>query len=480
MLWFFWLLIALFVVYVLNLIVVLVLENRDPHKTIAWILVLVFIPIFGIIAYFWAGENLKQKFYSWRLRRPKYANVLTKIVESQKEFLHNAQLPVELQEKRHTMYLALHSTNYPFSKNNSVEILNNGSEFFPSLFDEIEKAKEHIHLEFYLFRNDEITKKLIDCLIKKAKCGIKVRILLDGFGSQKFIRHYKHILKQNNIELGVFLPVRLTILKSKLNHRNHRKIAIFDGQTAFIGGMNIGQEYFNGGKYGFWRDIQLKINGPAVYSLQTIFVRDWFFATKQDIYDYKLYPKLETKGKVNLHIAPSGPDTKWENLKLIFFSIITTSEKKLYIETPYFIPDDSVLLALKSTALKGVDTRLIIPENPDLSLYKLVNLTYLPELLDVGVKVYSYAKGKNGVLHTKMLISDNISSVGSTNMNIRGLKLDFEVNAFIFDTNTTEKLTQIFYNDLKDCKEITKSDLIQQSKWIKLKQSLARLISPLL
>ena len=480
MFWFFWLLLALFVIYIVDLIIVLVLENRDPHKTIAWILVIVFIPVFGILAYLWAGENIKQKFYSWKLRRVKYTKIINRIVAAQKIFLHNIRLPLELKKKRHTLYLALQSTEYPFSKNNSVEILNNGTSFFPSLFEEVQRARDHIHLEFYIFRDDETTKNLVNALINKAKEGVKVRVLLDGFGSHKFISHYKKTLKKNNIELGIFLPVQITILQNKINYRNHRKIAIIDGKTAFIGGMNIGDEYYGKGKYDFWRDTQIKISGPSVYSLQTIFIRDWFFATKQDIYDYKLYPKLKDKGNVILHIAPSGPDTKWENLKLIFFSMITTSEKRLYIETPYFVPDESVLLAIKSTALKGVDTRIIIPETPDVPFYKLVNLTFVPELLDAGVKVYSYAKGKNSVLHTKMLISDNISSVGSTNMDTRGLSINFEVNAIIFDAKVTEKLVKTFFDDLKDCRELTKEDFAKQNKLTKFKYSLARLLSPLL
>jgi len=478
--WYLWIILLLFLLYVFNLIIILILENREPHKTIAWILVLLFLPGIGLIIYLWVGESLRIKFRDWRLRRPKYAKTMSKIVNAQKQFLNNDRLPNYLDNKKHIIYLALQSANFPFSKNNSVKILNNGNEFFPELFKEIENAKEHIHLEYYIFRNDKFTDNFIKLLIKKAKEGVKVRILCDGLGSHKFVKQYKKKLAKNKINLGVFLPIKLTFFKSKLNHRNHRKITVIDGKIGFIGGMNIGQEYLDGGDRGFWRDSQFKIEGPAVYSLQNIFVRDWFFATKKGIYDTKLYPKMEIKNNINLLVVPSGPNLKWDNSRLMLFSLITNAEKRLYIETPYFAPDESILMALKSAALKGVDVALIIPDAPDLPLYRYVNFSYLPGVLNAGVKVYAYKSRERGVLHTKMLVSDDISTIGSTNLNSRSLKLDFEANVYVFNCNITQKVVDTFKADLKDCIKITKETLENQSRIEKFKQSLARLLSPLM
>jgi len=463
--------------YVLNLILVLILENRDPYKTLAWILVLLFLPVLGTIAYFYAGESIKRKFFQWKLKRQKYVRIAQEIVESQKESLRHEHVSKDIKDKRHTMYLALHSTQYPFSNNNDVKILNHGKDFYDSLFKDIENAKETIHLEYYIFRYDELGKKLADLLIVKADQGLKIRILVDGLGSFSTSSDLDKLFKKNKITFARFLPVHYSFLRSKINHRCHRKIAIIDGKVGYIGGINIGQEYLDGGKFGFWKDMQIRIEGPSVYSLQSIFIKDWGFATKENIHNYKLYPKLEEKGTVSLHISPSGPDTKLANLKLIIFSIITTSEKRLWIETPYFIPDDSLLMAIKSTALKGVDVRLIVPDKSDEKLPNAASRTFFKELLDVGIKIYIY---KKGFLHTKMLVSDNISSIGSTNLDSRSLNLDFEASAFIFDTKTTEELEKIFEADLKDSKEITKKDLYTQSRWSRFKQSLARLVSPIL
>lgn len=463
--------------YILNLILVLILENRDPYKTLAWILVLLFLPVIGTIAYFYGGESIKRKFYSWKLKRQKYARIAQEIVEAQKESLMHEHIPKEIKDKRHTMYLALHSTQFPFSNNNDVKILNHGKDFFESLFKDIENAKETIHLEYYIFRYDELGKKLADLLIVKADQGVKIRILVDALGSFSTPSDLDKLFKNNNISFSRFLPVHYSFLRSKINHRCHRKICIIDGKIGYIGGINIGQEYLDGGKFGFWRDMQMRIEGPSVYSLQSIFIRDWGFSTKENIYNYKLYPKQEEKGEVSLHISPSGPDTKLANLKLIIFSIITTSEKRLWIETPYFIPDDALLMAIKSTVLKGVDVRLIVPDKSDATLPRLASSTFFKDLLDVGVKIYKY---KKGFLHTKLLISDNISSIGSTNLDSRSLNLDFEASAFIFDAKTTNDLVKIFEEDIENSKEITKKDIYAESKWSRFKASLARLVSPIL
>ncbi len=477
MLWFFWVLIALFIIYILDLVLVLILENRDPYKTIAWVLVLIFLPIIGLIIYLLVGESIKKKYYSWKFGKKRYQKIVQEIVDAQKESIKHDTLSKDIKDKRHTMYLALHSTNFPFSTNNKVKILNNGDEFYPELFKDLENAKDTIHMEYYIFRNDALGKKVMDLLIKKASEGVKVRILIDGMGSATFPQKVMNSLKEKNVIIEEFIPVFYSIFRSKINHRNHRKICVIDGQIGYIGGINIGQEYLDGGKFNFWRDMQLRISGSAVYSLQSIFIRDWGFATKNDIYDPLLYPKINIVGDSSLHISPSGPDNRWANLKLIIFSTITTSENKLWIETPYFVPDDALLMALKSTALKGVDVRLILPDKNDAVFPSYASKTFYMELLDAGVKIYEYQKG---FIHTKLLISDNLSSIGSTNLDSRSLNLDFEASAFIFDYKVTDELSKVFLKDLLDCRAVTKKDLYSTSKFTRFKQSLARLLTPII
>lgn len=475
--WLFYVILILFVLYILNLVLVLILENRDPYKTITWLLVLILLPGFGLIAYLFLGESLKRKFYDWKVKRKKYNKAIKKIVEMQKNILLTKHYPKDLVATKNIVYLALQSTNMPFSNNNEIKFLNDGKEFFPELFTAIKSAKKHIHLEYYIFEDDSLSKDLFDLLIKKSKENVKIRILVDGLGASKFEKNFKKTCRLNNIEYAIFNPVYYSILRSKINHRNHRKIAIIDGRIGFIGGINIGENYLKGNFLGSWRDMQLKIIGPAVYSLQTIFLKDWVYVKKQEITTYDLFPKFYYAGNTTMFIAPSGPDNKLTNLKFILFSLITSAEKRLYIQTPYFIPDEPLLFALKSAALKGVDVKLILPLKSDVGVVNLASKTFLYELLEVGIKIYYYHEG---FLHNKLLISDNLCSLGSANLNSRSLNLDFEASSFILDANKTNELVDIFNKDLEKSSIVDFKSLKKTNKFERLKQSLARLISPLL
>lgn len=475
--WFIYVILILLILYIANLILVLILENRDPYKTISWLLVLILLPGIGLIAYLFLGESLKRKFYDWKVKRKKYSEAVKKIVKMQKNMLLTKQYPKNFVTTKNIVYLALQSTNMPFSHNNNIKFLNDGKEFFPELFEVIKSAKKHIHLEYYIFEKDSLSKDLFDLLIEKSKENVKVRILVDGLGSNNFEKNFKKICKSNNIEYGIFNPVYYSILRSKINHRNHRKIAVIDGKIGFIGGINIGENYLKGNHLGNWRDMQLKIIGPAVHSLQTIFLKDWVFVTKKDVTSYDLFPKFRYAGNTTMFIAPSGPDNKLTNLKFILFSLITSAEKRLYIQTPYFIPDEPLLFALKSAALKGVDVKIILPLKSDVKIVNLASKTFLYELLEVGIKIYYY---KEGFLHNKLLISDNLCSLGSANLNSRSLNLDFEASSFILDANKTNKLVEIFNKDLEKSVLVDMKSLKNISKFERLKQSLARLISPLL
>jgi len=477
MAWFFWALFIIFLLYVSNIIILLILENRDPYRTISWILVLLCLPGVGIILYYFAGENFKSKFYDWRLKRPKYAKIMRKIVETQKQFLSSDSIPSYLKDKKNTLYLALQATQFPFSKKNKVKILNNAEIFYPELFLEIKKAKDHIHLEFFEILPDSIGKEFVDLLLEKSNQGVKVRLICDGHGSSKFIRKYKKIFLNNQIDFAIFNPRKFSFFKNKLNHVNHRKLTVIDGRIGFLGGTNIGDKYLHKSKFGYWRDLQLKVEGTSVYSLQTVFIRDWFYATRKDIYNYYLYPKIKSFGETNLHIAPSGPDFKIQNSKMLLFSLITNSEKRLYLQTPYFVPDNALIMALKNAALKGVDVKIILPEKSDVGIYNYINKTFLPELLDVGIKIYFY---KKGFIHTKLMVSDDVVSVGSANFNTRAMDLDFELNAYLFDQKLANAFVKIYEDDLLECVEVNNKDLRAKNVWQRFAESLTRLLTPFL
>lgn len=467
---------SVLLIHIITIIVILLLENRNPYKTIAWILALIFLPGLGLILYYFIGENIKSKFYSLRYKRKKYNKIVNRIAHEQKQNLKS--FDYNFLKNKSTLYLALESSNYPFSKNNNIQILNNGKEFYPKLFEVIENAKNHIHMEYFIFREDYFVDNLVNLLIKKSKENVKIRILVDGLGAINFSKKYKKIFKQNHIEFGIFLPVQYSIFRNKLNYRNHRKICVVDGQIGFIGGINIGKEYLDGGKkYTDWRDMQFMIKGKAVYSLQTIFVKDWAFVKKENIYSKELYPKINNFGDSVIHITPSGPDLKWSNNKFVLFSLITNSEKKLYIQTPYFIPDETLLFALKSASLKGVDVKIILPQKSDSLWVDLATKTYFSELMSSGIKIYLYQKG---FLHNKLVISDDVVAIGSTNLDSRSLDLDFEVTAFVFNSKFSDNCTKIYLNDLNETIEQKIVDLRKQSFFTKFKQSFARLLSPLL
>jgi cardiolipin synthase len=335
-------------------------------------------------------------------------------------------------------------------------------------------------MEYYIFKDDELGKKIIDALVKKAEEGVEVKLLVDGMGGRNLKKKTKEGLINAGGKVAIFLPAFVPFISVRINYRNHRKICIIDGREAYLGGFNIGNEYIGlSKKFGNWRDTHIKIKGSAISSLQWRFYLDWKFATKEKMMVCQSYLHEETpNSNVGIQIVSSGPDSKWPNIKDGYMKMISNAREKIYIETPYFIPDDSIMEALRIAGLSGLDVRVMMPNKPDHPFVYWASLSYIGELLEAGVKFYHY---EDGFLHSKVIIVDDfISTVGTANLDIRSFILNFEVNAFIYDDIVNAKLTEKFITDIDLCREITLEDYNKRSRIVKIRESVSRLLSPIL
>lgn len=372
-------------------------------------------------------------------------------------------------------YLHINSGNW-LTSNNTIERFIDGKSKFRSLIKDIKQAKCYIHMEYYIIRDDSLGKVIVEELTKKAKEGLEVKLLFDGMGCHSLSKGFFNELILSGGRVEAFLPP----LFARINYRNHRKICIVDGEVGYIGGFNIGDEYLGVvERYGPWRDTHLKIKGNAIDQLQVRFINDWNFTAKDRVsFDCVHFPKRKDKNGIKMQIVSSGPDTDRRNIRDGYFKMMNEAQKNIYIETPYFVPDDSIFEALKVAARSGIDVRIVIPAHPDHYFVYWASMSYLGELLESGIRCYQYEKG---FIHSKALFVDGIgASVGTANMDIRSFDLNFEVNAFIYDSKFVSYLEADFLNDLQDCTEITVQWYELRSAWFKTKESVARLISPML
>ncbi|MBY0121015.1 cardiolipin synthase [Bacillus sp. S/N-304-OC-R1] len=457
---------------------VIFLENRHPAQTLTWLVVLGSFPLVGFIFYILFGRNYKkEKMFRKKHIHDKQAFLR---VEGEIDPTNREKIKQLGDHQRKLFYLAQHLGNSPISFATQTKVLTNGEETFQQIIDALQEATHHIHLEYYIVRHDDIGQEIKNILIQKAKEGVKVRFLYDAVGSWQLSKKYITELKQSGVEMIPFGPVRLPFLNSKINFRNHRKIIVIDGSVGFVGGLNIGDEYLGRVKsFGFWRDTHLMMKGEAVRSLQLIFLQDWFYMTNVSIASPEyLSPDLEENNHGGVQLIAGGPDNEWSVIKNIFFSMITAAEKSVWIASPYFIPDDDIFSALKISALSGIDVRLLVPQKPDKKIVFYASRSYFPELLEAGVKIYEY---ENGFMHSKIIIVDEeLASIGTSNMDMRSFHLNFEVNAFLYRTRSTQKLVTEFLNDIKSSNEIELQTFKTRHIGYRLVESTSRLLSPFL
>lgn len=459
---------------------VIFLERKNVSSTWAWLMVLFFIPILGFLLYLLLGRRLsKHRIFTWDT---KSRLGVEKEVNTQLEQLKQDNLPDHLgflMNYRELMAMNLSLSDAIISQNNKVELFTDGKEKFDQLIADMENAKHHIHLLYYIVRDDELGIRIANTLVKKAKEGVEVRFLFDDMGSRSLGRKFLHRLKSAGVNVGAFFPPRIPKVNFKINFRNHRKLAIIDGEVGYVGGFNIGDEYLGKSpKFGYWRDTHLRVNGDAVKTMQTRFILDWNQASRHHIqYDDKYFTG-GNKGNVGIQIVSSGPDQDWEQIKYAYIKLILSAKEYVYLQTPYFIPDESLMDALRIAALSGVKIKLMIPNKPDHMFVYWATLSHAGKLLQEGAEIYLY---QNGFLHAKTMVVDGkVSSVGTANIDVRSFRLNFEVNAFLYDEAIAKALEEAFEDDILVSTQMTEKLYAQRSIGIKFKESVSRLLSPIL
>ncbi|MBW7454615.1 cardiolipin synthase [Paenibacillus sepulcri] len=463
-------------------ITVIFLERRNIGVTWAWLMVLLFLPVVGFAVYLLFGQNLsKQKLYNIN-RRSRI--MMAALIENQrKDFRENHITFTDpaMADYRGMIFMNLSSGYALYSQNNSVDIFTNGTDKFECLFKEIEQARESIHMMYYIVQNDALARRMAEALTRKAKEGVQVRFLYDDIGSYHLPRHFFDELKQAGGQVSAFFPSKIPYLNFRVNYRNHRKLVIIDGVIGYIGGFNIGDEYLGiDQRFGFWRDTHLRLIGNSVQQMQSQFLLDWNLASPYIVTGSEpgMFKEAEACGTVGIQIVSSGPNQTLEQIKNAYIKMINSARKSIYIQTPYFIPDESLLDALKMAVLSGIDVRMMIPSKPDHKMVYLASFSYLGDLMEQGMKCYLYEKG---FMHAKTIVVDgNIASVGTANVDIRSFKLNFEVNAVIYDTGTATRLKEIFEADMLDSRELTYEEYKKRPLFQRFKESCTRLLSPIL
>ncbi len=410
---------------------------------------------------------------------------LEQIVKGQIQNIGQVNCPGEpWSDKRQLINLLLQNAHAPFTRHNTAEVLSDGFRAFESIFAALEKATDHIHLEYYIIRHDNVGQKLKDILIRKAKTGVKVRVIYDAVGSWKLSHRYINELRQNGVIIEPFMPVVLPFINNRLNYRNHRKIIVVDGKVGFLGGLNIGDEYLgHHPELGKWRDTHLRLEGTSVHFLQVIFLLDWEFVKGERLVDSYLFPEYkpieaDNTGDKLIQIAASGPDSDWESIRQSYFALINSAEKSIKIITPYLIPDEGILLALKTACLSGVKVRIILPGKPDHKIVYWASQSYFEELMDAGIEIYLY---NPGFIHAKIISVDGeVASLGSANLDMRSFQLNFEVNAMLYDKSLVTKIDSDFETDISQCRQVTMEDISARKLPVRMRQAAARLLSPIL
>lgn len=471
----------LFVINLLFAITVIFLERKDASSAWAWILVLFFLPFLGFVLYLLLGRQLRKK-HLFRWDGQKDIGI-DRLIGYQIKALEDDTLELRdqyVENYKNLIHMNLKTNNSVLTQDNQVKIFSDGTDKFESLIEDILSAKDHIHIQYYIFKLDNLGQRILSALIKKSKQGVKVRILYDEMGS----RGLKKVRFKELIDLGgeveVFFPSVLPLFNPRLNFRNHRKIVIIDGRIGYIGGFNVGDEYLGlNKKFGYWRDTHLRIEGSSIHPLQTRFLLDWNQASNNNInYSEKYFPAIPQKGDVAAQIVSSGPDADWPAIKNGYLKLLMSAKRYIYIQTPYFIPDSSFLNAIEVATLSGIDVRIMIPNKPDHMFVYWATYSYVGELLKAGAKVYIYEKG---FIHAKMIvIDDEASTVGTANIDVRSFSLNFEVNAFIYNRTISHELAEIFERDIFDCSELTLEKYNNRSNMIKFKESVSRLLTPIL
>ncbi len=457
----------------------IILDTRSSTKASAYILLVVFLPLIGIFVYFSVGINYrKRKLYSKSLFAGELSGQVMAFVEKDRDRIIQGR-SATLAPYAGLVELAMSQSFSPLTDDNEVELLINGEEKFPAVMEAIEQAKHHIHLEYYIYEPDVIGTQLMEILMKKAREGVKVRFIFDDFGSRGMRKKVK-MMREAGIEIYPFYEIRLLFLANRLNYRNHRKIMVIDGETGFVGGINVSDKYVNfPGKAGFWRDTHLKVKGSMAHSLQYIFMVDWNFCSARKLEpDRRFFPAKCGTGSTVGQVVSSGPDSDSPLILQTLCKAIGQAREEVLITNPYFIPDPTIMDMILITAWSGVKVKLLVPGLSDSVFVNRANHSHFAELLRAGVEIYTYTKG---FVHAKTIVIDGeLAIVGTANMDFRSFDLNFEVNAMLYDEGMASALRDVFHRDLLNAERVDPEAWRRRPVVQRLIDRAVRLFSPLL
>ena len=478
----------LYFVILIGTILRIIYDTTKPSKTLGYLLLVTFLPIAGIIFYFIFGVNYrKRKIYQKKKGTDKEfeKELRRKRFENADNLKDNSEDSIDGSDK--LVKLLLNSNRSPLTTDNEVEVLINGETKFPAVLEILEAAEKYIHMEYYIFEDDETGQKIEKVLLRKAKEGVKIRMIYDDLGSRSIRRGMAKRLKKAGVEIYPFYEIKFMLFASRVNYRNHRKIIIADGKQAFVGGINVSNDYVNREKEAdkdklFWRDTHLKLRGTSVWYLQYLFILDWNYCAQDDLKpDEEFFPDIDTsdvKDPKIVQIAAGGPDSDTPAVMHSMMQAINLAQEEVLITTPYFIPGESLMDAIEISARSGVTVKLLLPGKSDSKIVKAASSSYYDRLLDAGAEIYEYQRG---FVHAKTMVVDKkISVVGTANMDIRSFDLNFEVNAIVYDDEIAEKLVRAFKNDLSDSVRIDAEEWDKRGKMKQFLHNLARLLSPVL
>jgi len=464
--------VALFIYHVFAIGFVIFNEKDDSAKAIAWVFVVAFIPFIGFIAYMLLG-------YNWRARRAYRKRIVDRAPETAAEArlrVDAAQAASLDERQRLLLHMIGASQPLPASGDNLAQVFFDGPAKFAALRRDIEEARQHIHLEYFIWQRDELGNELRELLFRKIAEGVEVRLLLDAAGCKTTSRRYLRQLRERGLAAYFFHPTTRADLMF-INHRDHRKAAVIDGRIGYTGGFNVGNEYINKGRLGFWRDTHVRLEGGAVHDLQSVFLSDWAYATREELHGERYFPASTHPGDLIVQISPSGLDVERPAILYTYFQMITSAERTVRLWTPYFMPEPGLLTALQTAALSGVDVKIITPGRFDHPPVQWAGRTFMPELMEIGIEFYEY---QDGFVHSKtMSIDDDFAAIGTANFDHRSMRMDFELTAAFVGKTVAGELNAQFEKDLAHSRKVERTDFIGRPLLTNLKESLSRLASPL-
>ena len=463
-------LVFLYIFSTISTIVVILSENRNPVKSLAWLTVLVFLPFAGLILYFFFGRNIRNTHKLSRRNRRRFRK---------REAPHTVDLkPLNISDESiQQINLGNTLTGASFYDGNDIEVFTNGVDKFTQLKKDICSAEKYINLQYYIFENDTIGNEIADMLIERVQAGVTVRVIYDHVGSFSVKNRFFKRMRQAGIQIHPFFKVTFPLLGTHVNWRNHRKICVIDGKIGYLGGMNIADRYINGGRFASWRDTHVRLTGPIVAALQYSFAIDWHFMGQPQISE-TAYDDNNAHGGVAAQLLTSGPSSQWSNIAFMFHKAIANAKRRIYIQTPYFLPTEALLNDLLTAALSGVDVRITIPRHSDSWLLDFASASYISECMRAGIKFYFYDAG---MLHSKVIIiDDEFSTIGSTNFDFRSFEHNFEVNLFCYSRDFSERMLKIYRTDLSNSTRVLRSQWRKRPVWTRAVESVVRLLSPIL